>query len=49
MSAREAAVLVATPTGHEHLLAHDDDLAGRLAAEHRDRVLTRVTRYGGQA
>jgi len=49
VSARDAAVLAATPTGHEHLLAHDDDLAGRLAAEHRQRALARATRYGGQA
>ena len=49
VSAREAAVLVATPTGHEHLLAHDDGLAGRLAAEHRDHALTCVRRYGGRA
>jgi adenylate cyclase len=49
VSAREAAVLAATPTGHEHLLAHDDGLAERLAAEHRDLALACVRRYGGRA
>jgi len=49
VSVREAGVLAATPTGHEHLLAHDDGLAGRLAAEHRDHALTCVRRYGGRA
>jgi adenylate cyclase len=49
LSAREAALLAATPTGHEHLLAHDDGLAERLAAGHRDRALGCVRRYGGRA